>query len=166
VSLEPVPRVCAALAGNVAQNGLESRVTILNVAAGDSNGVVDFHEAENALMGSLRVNGYKGQPGKIIQVQCRTLDSIVDECNIEPDFIKIDVEGFEDAVLVGARQLLYKFRPHIVLEANPGDPCAGVTKILKEHGYTMHLITDEGIEVRDEIIAVERYRNWFCRALP
>ena len=165
-SLEPVPRVCAVLVRNVARNRLESRVTILNVAAGASNDVVDFHEAENALMGSLGINGYRGQPGKIIKVRCRTLDSIVEELNIEPDFIKIDVEGFEDAVLAEARRLLGKFHPRIVLEANPGDPCAGITKILKENGYAMHLITDKGIELRDEIVAVERYRNWFCLAHP
>src|SRR5215469_7871515 len=165
-SLEPVPRVCAAPARNVARNRLESRVTILNVAAGASNDVVDFHEAENASMGSLGVSGYRGQPGKIIKVQCRTLDSIVEELNIEPDFIKTDVEGFEDAVLAGARRLLGKFHPSIVLEANPGGPCAGITKILKETGYAMHLITDKGIELHDEIVAVKRYRNWFCLARP
>lgn len=58
-----------------------------------------------------------------MQVKCRTLDSIVEELNIEPDFVKIDVEGFEDVVLSGASWVLSKFRPRIVMEANPGDPC-------------------------------------------
>ena len=80
-------------------------------------------------MGSLAVNGYHGQRGKVIQVKCRTLDSIVEEFNLEPDFIKIDVEGFEHIVLSGASQTLSKFRPRIVLEANPGDPAAEMTEI-------------------------------------
>jgi FkbM family methyltransferase len=162
VAIEPVPKICAALTRNVAQNKLHPRVTILNVAAGDANAVVDFHEAENPLMGSLSVSGYRGQTGTVIRVQCRTLDSVVEELSIEPDFIKIDVEGFEDVVLRGARQLLRKFHPRIVLEANPGDPCRSVTEILAANKYAFHLITDEGPEWREEITPVAEYRNWLC----
>lgn len=123
VAIEPVPKVCEALVHNVTQNNLDSSVTVLNVALGDSNGTVPFHEAEDSTMGSLAVGGYQGQKGRVMQVKCRTLDSIVEELNIEPDFVKIDVEGFEDVVLSGASWVLSKFRPRIVMEANPGDPC-------------------------------------------
>jgi FkbM family methyltransferase len=166
VAIEPVPKICAALTNNITQNRLNSRVTILNLAVGSSNGVVDFHEAEDARMGSLAVHGYQGQAGRIIRAECRTLDSIVAELNIEPDFIKIDVEGFSDAVLAGARRLLEDLRPSIVLEANPGDPCSRITAILTSHRYAMHLITDDGLEWREQIIPSTRYRNWLCRPLP
>src|SRR6516162_7887082 len=109
----------AALTRNVRQNRSHGRVTMLDVAVGNSDGMVDFHEAEDARMGSLSVHGYQGQAGRLIRVQCRTLDSIVTELNIAPDFIKIDVEGFSDAVLRGASRLLETVRPRIVLEANP-----------------------------------------------
>jgi FkbM family methyltransferase len=162
VALEPVPRICATLRNNVTQNKWESRVTILNLAAGGSDGVVDFHEAEDARMGSLAVHGYQGQAGKIIRVKCRTLDSIVAELGIEPDFVKIDVEGFSDAVLSGASRLLADGRPRIVLEANPGDSCPRITEILTDHRYTLHLITDNGPELRQQIIPSAKYRNWLC----
>src|ERR1035438_3028883 len=86
-------------------------------------------------MGSLAVEGYRGQPGKVIEVNCRTLDSMVEELDLEPDLLKIDVEGFEHVVLSGARRTLRKFRPRIVLEANPGDPGEEMTDILSEFGY-------------------------------
>jgi FkbM family methyltransferase len=162
VAVEPVPRICAALASNVAQNGCGSRVTILNVALAESNGRVPFHDAEKPTMGSLATGGYRGQRGTIIEVECRTLDSIVEELDIEPDFLKIDVEGFEDAVLAGASRVLSQFRPRIVLEANPGDPSDRMTKILSTHGYEFWLITDSGLERRSEIVPVEAYRNWLC----
>jgi hypothetical protein len=90
------------------------------------------------------------------------MDSIVEELDIEPDFLKIDVEGFEDAVLAGASRVLSQFRPRIVLEANPGDPSDRMTKILSTHGYEFWLITDSGLERRSEIVPVEAYRNWLC----
>jgi FkbM family methyltransferase len=46
-------------------------------------------------------------------VQCRTLDSFKLD-NV--DFIKIDVDGFEDKVLVGAKQTITKFNPVINIE--------------------------------------------------
>lgn len=162
VAIEPVPKICAALTHNVRQNRFDGRVTILNVAVGNSDGIVDFHEAEDARMGSLSVDGYQGQTGRLIRVQCRTLDSIVTELNIAPDFIKIDVEGFSDAVLGGAGGLLETVRPSIVLEANPGDPCPRITKILTKYRYAIHLITDNGPEPREQIIPSPEFRNWLC----
>ena len=162
VAVEPVPKVCAALARNVTQNHLDSRVTILNVAFGDTNGTVCFHEAEDSTMGSLAVDGYHGQAGKVIQVKCRTLDSIVEELNLEPDFVKIDVEGFEHIVLRGASRTLSKFHPRIVLEANLGDPGTAMSEILSKYGYEFHNITASGLEKRSEIIPAETCHNWLC----
>ena len=165
IAIEPVPRICAALIRNVSQNKFDTRVTILNIAAGNCDAIVDFHEAEYAGMGSLAVQGYQGQPGRLIRVQCRKLDSVASELNIEPDLIKIDAEGFSDAVLSGASRLLDKVRPRIVLEANPGDAVLRITEILTTHRYAMHLITDNGPELREEIIASAKYRNWLCLPL-
>jgi FkbM family methyltransferase len=162
VAIEPVPKVCAALMENVRQNQLNCRVTILNVAAGASDGIIDFHEANDTRMGSLAVLGYQGQAGKLIKVSCRTLDSITAELNIEPDFIKIDVEGFSDTVLSGADQILRQVRPRIVLEANPGDCCMHITDILIDYQYEIYLITDNGLESYTEIVPNNRYRNWLC----
>jgi len=113
-------------------------------------------------MGSLALDGYRGQRGKIIHVKLRTLDSIVEELNIEPDFLKIDVEGFEHVVLSGASRLLSKFRPRIALEANPGDDSASVTQILSKHGYRFQNITKSGLEKRSEIVPMDAYRYWLC----
>lgn len=166
VAVEPVPKVFAALAHNVAQNKLDSRVTALNVALGASNGTVPFHEAEDSTMGSLAVNGYHGQRGKVIQVTCRTLDSIVEELRVEPDFLKIDVEGFAHAVLGGARGVLGRFRPRIVLEVNLDDPGAAITRILSIYGYRFQNITGGGFETHPEIVPVEGCQNWLCTPLP
>jgi FkbM family methyltransferase len=164
VALEPAPRVFKALANNVKGNQFEGRVTMEALALGEVNGSVPFHEAESPEMGSLSIAGYRGQRGRVISVECRTLDSLVEEMNVEPDFLKIDVEGFEHAVLAGAGRTLSKFRPRIILEANPGDPCERLTEILGSHRYALRHITPTGLRRMDKIIPVEGegYRNWLC----
>lgn len=168
VAVEPVPKVCAALAGNVAQNHFDSRVIILGVALADSDGTIFFNESEDSTMGSLALTGYRSQRGRgrVIRVKCRTLDSIVEELNITPDFIKIDVEGFAHLVLKGAKQVLERFRPRIVLEANPGDPGTEITRILVQHRYRFENITESGLQRRDAIIPMEANRNWLCTPAP
>ena len=48
-----------------------------------------------------------------------TLDSYVQErCLDRIDFVKMDVEGFEPAVLEGAASLMERFRPPILMEFN------------------------------------------------
>jgi FkbM family methyltransferase len=162
VAVEPVPDVFSALERNVRQNKCESRVAALNVALGTTNGTVEFHQAEDATMSSLATSGYLGQRGQLIQVECRTLDSIVQELNVEPDFLKIDVEGFEDAVLSGAESVLTRFKPQIVLEANPGDPGDRVTEILAKHGYSFFVLADGGPLERSAIVPQQTFRNWLC----
>ena len=165
VAVEPVPKVCAALAQNVSNNRYEDRVTIINAALSESNGRASFHEADDATMSSLATDGYQGQHGRVIEVECRTLDSIVEDLGIEPDFLKIDVEGFEHLVLRGAHDVLQRFRPRIVLEANPGDASDQVTDILAQYGYEFQILTERGPERRPAIIAEKGYRNWVCSAV-
>lgn len=50
-----------------------------------------------------------------VEVQITTLDSWCEENEVTNiDLLKIDVEGFEDEVLVGARRVLEEIRPHFV----------------------------------------------------
>jgi hypothetical protein len=132
-------------------------VTILNAAIGASNGTVSFHEAEDSTMGSLAIDGYKGQRGRVIQVNCRRLDSIIEELDIKPDLVKIDVEGFEDLVLSGATKMFRLFRPRLMLEVNPGALHERLTQILSEYGYEFYNITDRGLTRCREIVPVAAF---------
>jgi FkbM family methyltransferase len=53
---------------------------------------------------------------QMVDVPVTTLDAYFAESERGPDFIKIDVEGHESAVLEGAQQTLQKFRPTILVE--------------------------------------------------
>ena len=70
-------------------------------------------------------------------VQCRTLDSFKLD-NV--DFIKIDVDGFEHKVLVGAKQTITKFNPVINIEMKRMKRPLVVhncSNFLKKRGYKM-----------------------------
>ena len=68
-------------------------------------------------------------------VQCRTLDSFKLD-NV--DFIKIDVDGFEDKVLIGAKRTIKKFNPVINIEMKRMKRSLIVhncTNFLRKRGY-------------------------------
>ena len=70
-------------------------------------------------------------------VQCKTLDSFKFS-NV--DFIKIDVDGFEHQVLIGAKQTIKKFNPVINIEMKKMKRSLTVfncTNFLKKRGYRM-----------------------------
>ena len=51
-----------------------------------------------------------------VQVPCISLDSYVKQSNLIPDLIKLDVEGSEFQILLGAQDTLQNFRPLVIFE--------------------------------------------------
>ena len=67
-----------------------------------------------------------------ISVEIKTLDSF----NLEPEFIKIDVEGFEYQVLLGAENTINTYRPILLIEGvAEGDR---VHQLLQAWGYDIY----------------------------
>ena len=62
------------------------------------------------------------------------LDGYCQDNGVSPDFIKIDVEGFEVEVLLGAERLLAERRPILIVEVLPANRSA-VREILNRHAY-------------------------------
>lgn len=49
------------------------------------------------------------------QVKCTTIDQICREMHIQPDFIKMDIEGAELDAIAGARDTLIKYQPKLAI---------------------------------------------------
>ncbi len=79
---------------------------------------------------------------QIIEVPTRCLD---DYRLSAVSFIKIDVEGHEEAVLEGAMETLKRDRPSLLIEIeerhNPG-ACQRVPEMLRGLGYSAHFLLD------------------------
>jgi FkbM family methyltransferase len=98
-AFEPAPRALRLLRANHWTN-----VTIHPVALTNHDGTTFFEESASLDVSHISSSG--------IEVEARTLDSF----GLQPDVIKIDVEGFEPQVLAGAVQTL-RHSPIVMFEA-------------------------------------------------
>jgi hypothetical protein len=103
---------------------------------------VPFYEApvDHFGMGSLGAQ-FHNEP---VPVLCRTLDDVLKEQRIERvDVIKVDVEGFEAAVFLGAKELLTGANPPLIVfefcdwaeNRVPSGQAGDAQRLLNEWGY-------------------------------
>jgi FkbM family methyltransferase len=77
---------------------------------------------------------------RVAEVECRT--RTLDSFNLEPVFVKVDVEGLEYAVLEGARKTLTKHHPVVLLEYSEADDRA--KQLLQSLGYMEYAYDGSG----------------------
>jgi FkbM family methyltransferase len=149
VAIEPSPSVFPYLARNIELNGIRN-VRLHNCAALDRDlDTVPFFEApkDHFGMGALAAQF----SGKAVLVTARTLDSILAQDGIERvDILKVDVEGFERQVFVGATKLLTGSRPPTIIfefcdwaERRAQNALIGhAQRFLLDLGYSIYRLSD------------------------
>lgn len=113
ISFEPLPEMYEQFKANVNNN---PRITIHNMALGDEAGVIDFYRNEHSHASSALVISDKQKetiPGTSnttkIQVKVDRLDNVAASWTLHgPVLLKLDVQGYEKKVLLGAPALLKK----------------------------------------------------------
>ena len=128
---EASPQTFAVYARNMAAL---SNVTPVQAAVHETCGVLSFSGSD---AGAHIVEGGK------FAVPAVSLDAFAKEHALaRVDFIKMDIEGAEEAALIGAREIIQKFRPKMALSAyhKGGDLLALPRRILSfAPGYTFAL---------------------------
>jgi FkbM family methyltransferase len=113
---EPLSENAVQIRVNANLNGF-TQIQIHQVALGEADGEAEFRVSHAPTWGRLAVAGATPAESGITRVPVRKLDSIVAAESIpDPQFIKMDVEGAEAGVLAGARSLLERARPVMVIE--------------------------------------------------
>jgi FkbM family methyltransferase len=129
------------LARHVRINGFSNRVIVSNVLVGDRMAAdVPFaHRAEPFTANSL---AYGLDGAETTLTPMITIDQLIERGEARPpSHIKIDVEGYEAAVLRGAGDTLHRFRPLVICAMHPeplallGETGAGIVRFMLDHGY-------------------------------
>ncbi len=151
-SFEPEPETFALLQHNIRINGLQN-VHLIRCALAKSSKDVELYVARPDNIGQTSLRQPNNFSGVRVKVQCRTLDDYAEEHGIDRiHLIKIDVEGAELDVLLGARGILSRNpKPHIIIEfweeflQAYGSSCAQVAEFLQNSGYNLFWIGEKGL---------------------
>jgi len=132
-SFEPTPKTFKALLQTIKLNEIGEVVVPFQQAISDKKGSAVFNISNNEIdAANSLANVQRGTELFAIQVDINSIDSLVQENSIKRvNFIKIDAEGAEYNVLVGARNTILKHRPNINLALHP-KTIEGFNSSLKE----------------------------------
>lgn len=165
-SLEPIPVTFELLASNVRANDLVN-VRLLPFAASDEVAdrtmSVPTYDAGHDNYYMARLGPVSGEDAPRFQVRCRPLDRLLGDHTRRVAFIKIDVEGHEEACLRGADALLRRDHPALLVEVagDPNDPSNGAHRVFRHLaalGYAAFQLVDG---VLHPFAAGDRGLNWF-----
>jgi FkbM family methyltransferase len=139
VSLEAHPRTYERLAQLCAVNRL-GNVIPLQVAAADLDGELTLSDGEHYLQNTV-VGAHVGG----VKVPARRIESIARELDVRAiDFLKMNIEGFEQPALRGAGSLLARTR-HVCISCHDFLGMAtkeAVRDLLVEHGFDVRTRED------------------------
>jgi FkbM family methyltransferase len=148
-AFEPAAANAQSLQRHLALNGLTQVEVIESLVGAEDLPHVDFYESvgphgQNSIV-LKNEHALKSEWGGYRRVQRPqiSLDAFCMRESLAPEVIKIDVEGAEVGVLRGARSILRRYRPLIVLSVHPrqiemaGDSLDGLRAVLDELGYDL-----------------------------
>lgn len=155
VAIEPSPSTALVTAATLALNGIEN-ARLLQAAASDRKGELTFYAAEgnSAVASAVRHDFAYLNTWREITVTALPVDAL---CLDKVALIKIDVEGYERAVLRGAIETIRRCAPIVVYEFTPvvaremGWTCeASIELVESARPYTYRGLTEPNLLVADE----------------
>jgi FkbM family methyltransferase len=120
-AFEPNPNILPKLHRSVELNGFTDRTTIIGAAAGSVHGgegmlYASRDEPKNGTMISFP-EAIGSEPRQVHKVPLATVDESIAPAS-RVDFVKIDAEGAEEAVIEGMMGILNRDKPGLLLEFN------------------------------------------------
>jgi FkbM family methyltransferase len=148
IAFEPAAEAFSALQRSIQLNH-SNNITAFHIALADRDAILKLYHHPDTSRNSL---GRRAQSTQDFEkVRTRTLDEVLHEMGLgHVDVIKIDVEGAEELVLRGARNLLTSSHPAIIFEINRDAPPSlgllsdGAWDLLLELGYRFYCVGGSG----------------------
>jgi FkbM family methyltransferase len=163
-AFEPFPSTYRRLRRHIELNALEDVIRAYPVALADEAGFARMVTG-NRNSGAAALSDSDG----IERVEVSTLDIFCAEHAIDQlDLLKVDVEGYEERLLMGGAATITRFRPLIFIELNPptlaraGSTVDRVVARLREHGYELFVAHRDRLEPLHRLPRGGNYVNAFC----
>lgn len=149
------------------QPELQQIVTLVKKGAGDIDGVLDFYIDPISGQNNSFVKNFEGfiinrkvsaetKVELIIEsVEVVKLDTYFQNAIKFPDFVKIDVEGFEWNVIEGFKEIITKQHPNFMIEIQADS--VSIINFFKENGYKIY---------NDEMLEIENHMEYLNKKSP
>ncbi|MEM9854717.1 MAG: FkbM family methyltransferase [Pseudomonadota bacterium] len=147
----------------------EMTIELHEKAVSDAEGVLDFYAEADAGETSSLVSRHSLKDAQKTQVAVTTLDREFAELGADQiDMLKIDAEGFDLHVLLGARQIIEDQKVAVIQFeynapwAHAGSTLSAAYQLLEGAGYKVFLLKSEGLFTLDPAATGEffRYSNF------
>ena len=168
IAVEPNSHVAPKLRSSLALNGFDARSRVIEAAAAasDEGSALLYSTIAEPKNATIVGADFIADPalGKITPTLNWTPAAVLSEFG-RIDFIKIDAEGAEEAIIAGLKPLLGSHRPDLVLEFNAARyPDAGrfLADLAECYGEARVVADDGGLAAigRDEILTRQHGEDW------
>lgn len=154
VGFEPNPYNCERIKINLEKNDkLSKKIKLEKYALSNNNEKVEMN-LSSVIEGPSSTSRLEGTHPSISDnqlpdcfkkelVQTYKLDDVINDINVVPDIIKIDIEGAEHLMLMGAIETIKKYHPIIYIEMHSQFCTMKCMEILTALNYSFDILTEE-----------------------
>ena len=135
-TFEPLPENAAYVRKLITLNKI-TNIQLEEKAVGTITGSVYFDRDKNNHQGHI-----SSEPSNL-SVQVTTLDDFIERNNVLPNFIKIDVEGFEADVLDGYKNKIAGSYPFIIIEIHTMEQSRRVGDFFRPMPYSIYRLVEQ-----------------------
>lgn len=146
-AVEPIRNNLSLLRKNIGLNYIDN-IKTYNLAIGDADRekIKIYMRSKGNLSSLTTLSSDYGEVVSVEEVPMMTVDSFVKkEMSSHPNFVRMDVEGYESNILEGMKNTL-SFRPHLQIEFHPmiltEEQKEKICQLLRDNKYTKAVITD------------------------
>jgi FkbM family methyltransferase len=166
ISFEPTPLTRGVLQETVRINDCGEIVEVRGEAVSKTTGTATFFDTGDVVSNANSLVHTRRSQGSL-EIKTVSLDDFVAEHHLTVRCLKVDVEGAEFDLLLGARKTLMNDRPAVALSLHPaslkaaGHSLADVWGLLQQYEIRVRLLASYGMKAPPQDARVGR--DWFIQ---